>query len=372
MSRVLVTGAAGFIGRSLVPVLEARPGLEVTGVDVDSPPADWDRALAGCDAVIHLAGVNRPASEADFETGNVGALTGLLDGLERLGRRPLVVLASSAQAALDNPYGRSKKRAEEALLRFAERTGAPVRFFRLPGVFGKWGRPDYNSVVATFCHRIARDLPIEISDPTREIEIVHLDDVTAAMAALLAAPAAPAAPRVDAGPVFRITLGRLAEMLRAFRAVRTTLVMPDLSDPLTLRLFSTYQSYLPPDGLAYDLVRHDDARGSLAEIFKSAGFGQVFVSRTRPGIVRGNHAHDRKTEKFVVLEGDAVIRFRHLGSGETVEVPVQGRDFRVVDIPPGWAHSIENAGPAEMIVLFWSSELFDPARPDTLPAEVKK
>jgi len=372
MNRVLVTGAEGFIGKNLRLALGREAGTEIIGVDLGTAAAVLERGLDEAEAVIHLAGVNRPEKENEFEDGNVGSLAAVLAGLERRGRRPLVVLSSSIQALLDNPYGRSKKRAEDALLDFHRRTGAAVRIFRLPGVFGKWCRPNYNSVVATFCHNIARDLPISISDPDREIDLVHVDDVVAAfLAALKAGPGPGGASFLSVTPVFRVSLGALAGKIQAFRAVRETLAQPALGDPFDRRLFGTYVSYLPEEEFDYDLAVREDERGALAELLKLGGHGQIFVSRTRPGVTRGNHYHDSKVEKFVVLEGEAVIRFRRLTTGEIIEYPVCGREMRVVDIPPGWTHSIENVGTAEMIVLFWASEIFDPARPDTFAAKVR-
>ena len=371
-SRVLVTGAKGFIGTNLVLALRRRPGVEVAEADLGTPDEAVDRALEACDVVYHLAGVNRPEKDADFEEGNAGSLRDVLGRLERGGRTPLIVLSSSTQAILDNPYGRSKKKAEDLLREFAAKRGAAARIYRLPGVFGKFCRPDYNSVVATFCHNIARGLPIQVADPDREIEIVHVDDVVEAFLAELGGGEKKAqATSGEVRPVFRIKLGTLAEKLRSFRAARETLAQPGLEDPLDRRLYGTYMSYLPNDSLAYDLPRKTDPRGALAEFLKLGGHGQIFLSRTAPGVTRGNHYHDLKVEKFAVVEGEAVIRFRNVASGETAEYPVSGTQFRVVDIPPGWTHAIENAGPGELVVLFWSSEPFDPQDPDTYAAEVK-
>jgi UDP-2-acetamido-2,6-beta-L-arabino-hexul-4-ose reductase len=373
MTSPLVTGAAGFIGRNLLLALGRRPGVRPWAVDVDTPEAILERALDSCDVVYHLAGVNRPETEAEYETGNVGSLAGILSGLERRDRRPPIVLSSSAQALLDNPYGRSKAKAERLLIDHARRTGMPARVFRLPGVFGKWGRPDYNSVVATFCHNVARDLPLRIQDPDKEIELIHIDDVVSAFTGLLdGIGSLQGAAFETATPVFRVTIGSLAEKLLSFRASRETLVQPGLEDPFDRRLFGTYMSYLPEKALAYALPRKEDPRGTLAEFLKLDGHGQIFVSRTRPGITRGNHYHDLKVEKFLVLEGDALIRLRHLATGAVTEVPVSGLELKAVDIPPGWTHSIANVGAAEMVVLFWASEVYDGSRPDTYAAEVKE
>jgi UDP-2-acetamido-2,6-beta-L-arabino-hexul-4-ose reductase len=369
--RVLVTGASGFIGRNLVTALRRRPALEVVETHSDTRPAEMRQALVGAEAVFHLAGVNRPQREEEFELGNAQPTRAVCALLREGRRRPLLVLSSSTQAALDNPYGRSKRAAEEAVLAFGRETGARVRVFRLPGVFGKWCRPNYNSVVATFCHNIARGIPIEISDPERRIELVHVDDVVQAFAGLLDGAEPPGEAGFDAvRPVYRVALGELAKTLHAFRDSRTSLEVLDLSDRLTRLLHSTYVSYLPQDGFAYGLAQRVDARGELAELFRSSHFGQVFVSRTRAGVARGNHYHDAKVEKFIVLEGEAVIRFRSLLGGEAIEYAVSGRELRVVDIPPGYTHNITNVGSTDMLVLFWASERFDPARPDTHAQEV--
>jgi UDP-2-acetamido-2,6-beta-L-arabino-hexul-4-ose reductase len=283
--------------------------------------------------------------------------------------QPLIVLSSSSQAGRDNPYGRSKLAAERALEAYTSRTGTPAVVYRLPGVFGKWCRPDYNSVVATFCHNIARGLPIAISDETRVVELVYVDDVVTQFMTHLDHRAA-GVTRGEVRPTFTTSLRELADRIRGFRAMRDTLEVADATDPLTRRLLGTYTSYIPPADLAYTLEQRTDARGTLAELLKSPHFGQMFVSRTRPGVTRGNHYHDLKVEKFCVLEGDAVIRFRPVLGDEVTEHRVSGRDFTVVDIPPGMTHSIENVGTTEMVVLFWASEILDRDRPDTHFSEV--
>ena len=367
--KALVTGAHGFIGRNLVVSLR-RAKVDVAEVDVESTADALRASVRDAGVVFHAAGVNRPDDEAEFITGNVGSVEALLRAIDETGGRPLVVLSSSTQAAADNPYGRSKVAAEDLLAAHATRTGLPAVIYRLPGVFGKWCRPDYNSVVATFCHRIARDQPVTISDPARVIELVHIDDVIAQWLTHLAGPAAPGVSRGHVKPTFTIGLAELAERLAAFRASRATLEVADATDPLTRRLLATYLTYVPLADLAYSLQQRADPRGVLAELLKSRYFGQMFVSRTRPGVTRGNHYHDLKVEKFCVIEGDALIRFRPLLGDEVTEHRVSGHDFSVVDIPPGVVHSIENVGTTEMITLFWASEVFDPDRPDTYASEV--
>lgn len=372
--KALVTGAKGFIGKNLVVAMR-RTRVEVAEIDLDSSADALLAGVRGANVVYHLAGVNRPEHAGEFHTGNVGSLDALLAAIEHVAAtdlsaaRPLIVLSSSVQADLDNPYGRSKLAAEQALEAQAVRTGAPAVIYRLPGVFGKWCRPNYNSVVATFCDHIARDLPITISDPARVVELVYIDDIVAQfMTHLHGRPAG--VMRGEVRPSFTTSLGDLANRIRGFRAMRATLEVADVSDPLTRRLLGTYTSYVLPGDLAYPLEQRADARGTLAELLKSLHFGQMFVSRTHPGITRGNHYHDLKVEKFCVLQGDAVIRFRSILGSEVTEHRISGTDFKVVDIPPGMTHSIENVGSTEMVVLFWASEILDRDRPDTYAGEV--
>ncbi len=370
MKKVLITGSDGFVGRNLVQALSRRPEYEVLEYDVKHGMDVLTSALAKADVVFHLAGVNRPDKPEEFETGNIGFTKELVSILDKAGRTPLVVLSSSIQALLDNPYGRSKRGAEIVLEDCAGRTGAPVAIFRLPNVFGKWCRPNYNSAVATFCHNIARDLDISVSDPSRDLELVYVDDVVKAFLAMIDSTPRPGAVFHDITPVFKVKLGRVVETIRGFRGSRSDLIVPALNDPFVKRLYATYLSYLPEDRYAYDLEQRTDDRGRLAELLKSPSFGQIFVSRTKRGITRGNHYHDTKTEKFCVLEGEAMIRFRHIQGTEVLSYKVTGGEFRVVDIPPGYTHSIENIGSGELIVLFWASEIFDPGAPDTYPLEV--
>jgi len=365
MKTVLVTGAAGFIGRNLVAALKRRGDVRLILFDVDSPPEALDAGLGGCDVVYHLAGVNRPREEGEFMTGNAGLTERMLARLAGMRRTPVFVLSSSTQAALDNPYGRSKKAAEDAVLAFGDRTGAPVCVYRLPGVFGKWSRPNYNTVVATFCHNIARGLEIVVNDPGRELELVYIDDVVFAFLRHLDDAPDPARRRFEVERTFRITLGDLAERVRRLHAIRETLVVPDLSDDLMKCLHATYLSFLPEDRFGYPVKLNTDDRGWLFELIKSEPFGQIFVSRTLPGITRGNHYHDTKLEKFCVVQGRGVIRFRQIESDRVIEYPVDDKEIRVVDIPPGYTHSIENTGEGEMICLFWSNQLYDPGKPDT-------
>ncbi|HZF67856.1 MAG TPA: NAD-dependent epimerase/dehydratase family protein [Gemmatirosa sp.] len=363
MRRALVTGAEGFVGRHLVAAL-ARAGAAVDTFARGDADERLDQALGRADVVFHLAGVNRPEDPAEFAVVNTGLTRRLVERLAALGRAPTVVLASSTQAAADNAYGRSKRDAESALEAFGASSGAPVRIYRLTNVFGRGARPNYNSAVATFCHNAARGLPLRVDDESHVVRLVHVDDVVAAFLSHLD-DRTPGVTRPAAGPVRETTVGALARTVGGFAEARRTLELPDLSDPLTFRLYATYLTYLPTDAFAYPLEQRTDERGTLAEFVKSPSSGQIFVSRTRPGITRGNHWHQLKAEKFLVLEGDAVVRFRAVDGSDVLAYPVRGTDFRVLDIPPGYTHSIENVGTGELVVLFWASEVFDPARPDT-------
>lgn len=369
--KIVVTGAKGFIGRHLMEALNRDPSLRVRGFDIDSSLVVLAEALKDTDAVFHLAGVNRPERVEEYEEGNHLLTKELCSVLEEAGRTPMVAFSSTIQVELDNPYGKSKLRAEEALRDWSIRTGAGVATFRLKNVFGKWCRPNYNSAVATFCHNIARGLPISISDPAKKIELVYIDDVIAAFLDCL--------DRVphgyeykDISPSFVITLGDLARQIEMFRDSRHSLVLPNFSDPFIKKLYSTYISYLEEDDFSYQLMIREDARGQLAEFLKQANFGQIFISRTKPGITRGNHFHHTKVEKFLVIDGEAVIRFRRIDcdGDEIIEYQVSGKDFKVVDIPPGYTHSIENVGRAELITLFWAGEVLDPQDSDTYPLDV--
>lgn len=364
MVTVLVTGAHGFVGKNLCAVLRRRDDVALVEFDIDSAPDMLTDGLRQAAVIIHLAGVNRPQTTEEFTTGNAGFTEDICAQLRALGRAPKFVLSSSIQAALDNPYGVSKRSAEEAVAAYCAATGAEGVIYRLKNLFGKWCRPNYNSVTATFCYNIAHNLPVQISDPAREVDLTYIDDVVAAFVNELV-PGGPGCRFAEALPSRVITLGEMAELITTFHHHRETLRLPDYSDPFTRALYTTYLSYREPEDHAYSLDIKTDNRGSLAEFLKSPPFGQIFVSRTNPGITRGNHYHHTKTEKFMVVQGDGIIRLRHILEDAVIEFRARGEDYRVVDIPPGYTHSIENVGDGEMVTLFWSVEIFDPEKPDT-------
>jgi len=361
---ILVTGANGFIGSNLVDWLVRKEEYTVISVTRDDSATELTEKLNRAEMVFHLAGVNRPESEEEFVTGNVNLTEQICTALKANGRAVPMVLSSSVQADADNAYGKSKQQAEEIVSHYATESNARVAIYRLPGVFGKWSRPNYNTVVATFCHNIARDLPVTISGPAHQVNLVYIDDVMQHfMQEIKAVEAGLHKPVVE--PVYQIALGQLAEQIRAFRQGRETVYAPGFDDPFVHKLYATYLSFLDNKDLSYKLKKHSDPRGSLAEFIKLPEFGQIFISRTVPGITRGNHYHHTKTEKFLVLEGEAIVRFRHMITGEVIEYPVVGHEYEVVDIPPGYTHSIENVGDSELVTLFWASELFDPDNMDT-------
>jgi len=364
--KALITGAKGFIGKNLVVALRRRSDVDVVEYDIDTPMEVLKTSLTEVDVIYHLAGVNRPDRVEAFGEINFDLTVRICDALRQSGRSPLFVLSSSTQAALDNPYGISKRQAEETVFNYGRLTSAQTFIFRLPGVFGKWCRPNYNSVVATFCHNIANGFPITVSDPVKKIDLVYIDDVLRAFVSVIDDDL----PVFDGcffqvTPMYQISLGALADMIRSFGGSRDSLIVPEMSDPFTYALYGTYISYLPAGSFAYSLKQKLDPRGQLAELLKSPHIGQIFISRTRPGITRGHHYHDTKVEKFVVLEGEAIIRFRPVFKGDVIEYSVSGHEFRVVDIPPGYAHSIENVGQRDLIVLFWADEVYDEKNPDT-------
>jgi UDP-2-acetamido-2,6-beta-L-arabino-hexul-4-ose reductase len=367
MTTVLITGADGFIGRNLAAHLKVRDDIVLREFNRRHTDAELRSWLSEADVVFHMAGVNRPERVEDFIHGNVGITKTLCQLLTELGRNPRVIFSSSVQAEADNPYGESKRQAEEVLLKCAASCGAVANIFRLKNVFGKWSRPNYNSVVATFCHNTAHGLPVQINDANHSLELIHVDDVVSAFVRQIDEPVdcnggyAPA----DLIPSCKITLAELASRIQSFREMRSSLRTPDFSDRFNQQLYSTYLSYVDPADWEYGLDIKSDDRGNLAEFIKSPWFGQVFVSRTAPGITRGNHYHHIKTEKFFVVAGEGLVRFRRIGSDEIIEHRVRGEDYRVIDIPPGYTHSITNVGKSEMITLFWASEIFDPQRADT-------
>lgn len=369
MKTVLVTGSQGFIGKNLCSCLRYREDVVLLELDISDDHATLAELVERADVVVHLAGVNRPKNENEFAVGNYDLTREVLDLMSKTGRKIPLLFTSSIQATLQNAYGASKKAAEEAIFRWANARNGDAYVFRLPNVFGKWCRPDYNSVVATFCNNIARGQPIRIDDPSTELRLVYIDDVVSSLVSAIDGRLKPDTDGFCYVPrVFTCTVGRLAELIRSFAASRNGLVMPNLAGEFERFLYATYSSHLP--GLTYDLEQKVDSRGWLAEFIKSHSFGQIFLSKTKPGITRGNHWHHTKVEKFLVIQGEAGIELRKIGSGDRFEVRVSGDHPTVIDIPAGYTHSITNIGTKDLVTLFWSDEIFDPNRPDTMYLEV--
>lgn len=373
ITRILVTGSRGFIGQNLMVRLGAIGGTQVLRFDRGDDPADLPALVAAVDAVVHLAGENRPDDPRAFEAVNAGLTIALCEAIRHehraRGRHVPLLLASSIQAERDNPYGRSKRAAEGAVEALAADNGSPCVVFRLPGVFGKWCRPNYNSVVATFCHNIARGLPIRMDDPAASVRLVYIDDVVDAFLAALKAPE----PGLQTGaiaPEYVVTLGDLAEQITSFAQGRETLFVERVGAGLTRALYATYLSYLPPDRFAYDVAAHGDARGVFVEMLKTRDSGQFSYFTAHPGITRGGHYHHTKSEKFLVLKGTASFRFRSLQTDEVVEIRTSGDRPQVVETVPGWSHDVTNIGSDELIVMLWANEVFDRERPDTIASKV--
>ncbi len=378
---ILITGARGFMGKNLRSALTGRYGDAHRLMLLDMPHTEEEllAAAAEADFVFHLAGVNRPTDPADFQKGNADFTRQLLTLLKERGKRPPVLLSSSIQAALENPYGQSKLSAEQAVADYGRETGAAVYLYRLPNVFGKWSRPNYNSAVATFCHNVARGLPITVNDPSVTLRLVYIDDVVEEFLRAMEGQPHREGEWCTVQPVHEVNLGHMAELIQSFPALRDSLTAPDQSDPLVKKLYATYLSFLPPEDFSRPTVTHADQRGSFTELLHMGSRGQVSLNVSKPHITKGDHWHQTKHEKFIVLQGEGVIRFRKVGDSTVIAYKVSGENLTVVDIPTGYTHSIENTGDTDMLTLMWANEVFDPAHPDTLrlpvletPAEAKE
>lgn len=365
MKTVLITGSNGFVGKNLTFSLSQRQDLKVIGFDTDDDPSVFPALISQADFIFHLAGVNRPQSVEDFATGNTGLTQTIVSLLQSQGKSTPLLLSSSIQATQDNPYGLSKRDAEKAVFAYGDETGAPVYVYRLPNVFGKWCRPNYNSAVATFCHNIANDLPIQINDPNVVLSLVYIDDVVSSFIADLDGGVSETEDFCTVQPVHTMHLGEIAALLLSFRESRKDRTIPDMSDPFTHKLYATYLSYLAIDQFSYPLKMNVDERGSFTEFIKTVDRGQVSVNISKPGIIKGNHWHHSKNEKFLVVSGTGLIRFRKIGSAEIIDYPVSDERLEVVDIPTGYTHSIANIGSTDMVTVMWANEPFDPEHPDT-------
>lgn len=371
--KILITGYKGFIGQNLCLELRNRGYADLLLFDQGQSSKELEEYLKESDCVFHLAGVNRPKDPKEFSQGNVDLTAHITEMLAQLGKSIPIIHTSSVQASLDNPYGKSKKEGEEILLSYGEKMQAPVYVFRLPNVFGKWSRPNYNSVVSTFCHNIARGMDIEIHDESKTIELVHIDDVVNALIECLHGKIVPHEDgRGYVEEVYPIQVGELARRIESFKDEIHSLQVPNQKDLLSKKLYATYLSYLPEDEFGYPLVTHEDHRGAFTEVLKQGEFGQVSINVIRPGITKGNHWHHTKNEKFLVVKGRGVVRFRDIREEKEkiITYKVSDHKMEVIQIPPGYTHNITNGGEEDMIVLMWTSEAYNPDKPDTYFAEV--
>ena len=368
-TKVLITGAHGFIGKNLVVALRENHHLDVMSFGRGDSDDRLYSQLSEADIVIHLAGENRPKSQDYFEITNIGLTNKIAENLKSLDKKTAIIFASSVQANLDNPYGKSKLNAEKILKNLSEVNGNPVTICRLPGVFGKWCKPNYNSVVATFCHNIANAQEIRIDDPHHIIRIVYIDDVVDLFKCAIKTVKSGVNYEV-VGPIYDISLSDLAAQIEAFEKSRGSQISEPVGLGLVRALYATYVSCLPERKFAYEISSHSDDRGVFVEMIKTPNCGQFSYFTAHPGITRGGHYHHTKTEKFLVLSGEAKFKFRHLISNEIVEIFTKGDIPKIVDTIPGWAHDITNIGKDDMIVMLWANEIFDISNPDTIASKV--
>lgn len=378
---ILVTGAKGFVGQNLCETLKAirddkdksrsiNSDINIFEYDIDTDPYLLDEYCSKCDFVFHLAGVNRPKDEDEFMIGNFGFTSTLLDTLKKFYNTSPVMISSSIQAELDNPYGVSKKAGEDLLFKYSRETGAKVLVYRFPNLFGKWCRPNYNSVIATFCNNIANGIDIMINDASVKLSLAYIDDVVDELLNALINKE-----HIDKNYCFvpvnhKVTLGRVVELLYSFKMSREDKSIPDFADSFTNKLYATYLSYLPKDKFSYPLKMNIDDRGSFTEIIRTLDRGQFSVNVSKPGITKGQHWHNTKNEKFLVVSGRGLIQFRKIGSDEVLDYHVSGEIMEVVDIPTGYTHNIINEGSTDLVTFMWANKCFNTSKPDTFFEEV--
>jgi len=368
--KILVTGAKGFVGKNLIAELRNRGYVDILECDIETSSATLDEYTQQCEFVYHLAGVNRPIDEKEFMEGNFGFTSELLERLKKHHNKAHVIITSSIQAKFDNPYGISKRAGEDLMFSYKKETGAKVLVYRLPNVFGKWCRPNYNSAVATFCNNIANGLPIQVNDPTVVMNLVYIDDVVHEFINALEGQENKKDSFHYVETEYTIQLGKIVDLISSFKASRESKNIPDMSDDFTKKLYSTYLSYLKKNEFSYPLKMNIDHRGSFTEFIKTADRGQVSINISKPRITKGNHWHHTKNEKFLVVSGAGIIKFRKIDSDEIIEYHVSGEVLEAVDIPTGYTHNIINTGDTDMVTVMWANEAFDPEKPDTYYLEV--
>jgi UDP-2-acetamido-2,6-beta-L-arabino-hexul-4-ose reductase len=369
---ILVTGAKGFVGKNLIAELRNKGYNDIFEFSRESDSSLLEQYAKECDFVFHLAGVNRPKDDKEFMEGNFGFTAELLELLKKNNNKAPVLITSSIQAERDNAYGISKKAGEDLLFDYYKETDVKVYVYRLPNLFGKWSRPNYNTVVATYCHNIARDFDIQINNPDAELNLCYIDDVLEELLRALEGNPTTQDDYCVVPVTHTIKLGELANTIRSFKESRVNISIPNMEDALTKKLYSTYLSFLPEDKFSYNLKMNCDNRGSFTEFIRTPERGQVSVNVSKPGITKGNHWHHTKNEKFLVVSGNGLIRFRKIDTDEIIEYRVSGDKLQVVDIPTGYTHSIVNVGENDLVTIMWANECFNPDKPDTYFLEVQK
>lgn len=367
---ILITGANGFIARNLSATLKGLGFQRLLLVDKTTTDGAFQDYVKEAKFIFHLAGINRPNDPKEFIEGNVDSLSKLLNFVKKHQSQAPIVISSSIQATAENPYGKSKKAGEDLLLAFSKQYHHPIYIYRFSNVFGKWSKPNYNSVVATFCYNISRGLPIKINDEQAKVSLIYIDDVVKELIRCLEGKSETIDGILRVLPEYEITVGQLAKIIEGFASSRSNLVLTNQQDPLHKKLYATYLSYLDEKQFLYDIKSHLDLRGSFTELFKTFEQGQISVNISKPGITKGNHYHHTKNEKFIVVSGEAIIRFRKVDDANIIEYKVAGNKIQVVDIPPGFTHSIVNVGKEDLVTIMWASEIFDPLNPDTFSMEV--
>ncbi|MDC3315651.1 NAD-dependent epimerase/dehydratase family protein [Candidatus Thioglobus sp.] len=365
---VLVTGSNGFIGKNLIVRLNELD-VQITTFTRENLTQDLEELIKDADCIVHLAGENRPKDEKDFDVVNAGLTSSICDVVRSSGKNIPIILASSTQAELDNVYGKSKLDAEVAVRALEIDTGCPVHVYRLPGVFGKWCKPHYNSVVATFCHNISHDLSIQVNNPDFELSLVYIDDVVEEFVKIIQGVMGDKK-ELSVQPEYKIKLGDLADQIKIFRESRESLITERVGGGLVGKLYSTYLSYISPEQFAYSIPSYGDERGMFAEMLKTKDSGQFSFFTSKPGVTRGGHYHHSKTEKFLVVQGEARFGFRHVALDATHEIVTTSKELKIVETVPGWSHNIINIGTEDMIVMLWANEIFDPDNPDTITHKV--
>ncbi|WP_433587258.1 UDP-2-acetamido-2,6-beta-L-arabino-hexul-4-ose reductase [Providencia alcalifaciens] len=361
--KILVTGANGFIGKNLCIMLRENGYQDIIEINRETPLNEFKHHLCNSDFIYHLAGVNRPEHEDEFFEGNASLTNFIIEQLQQSGKNPPLVITSSTQADKDNAYGKSKRLAELAVQQYGTKTQSPYFIYRLPNVFGKWCKPNYNSFVATFCHNILNDLDITVHNPNAPVTLVYIDDVCRSLISLLSSENEPGFKQVQ--PEYSTTVGDVAEKIQEFKESRNSLIIDNVGIGLTRALYSTYLSYMRPIQFSYTVPIYSDQRGSFSEMLKTKQSGQFSFFTALPGVTRGGHYHHTKNEKFLVLKGRALFKFKNISTGEYYEMTIDSSSPAIVETIPGWSHDITNISNEEMVVMLWANEIFDRNIPDT-------